>query len=55
MSDREKDLVQQIGKLPDKLQDIFLDMASGALMALESMGEKKEAEDDAGETGERSA
>lgn len=42
MSDREKELVQQIGKMPDKLQEAFLNMASGALMALDSLEEKKE-------------
>ncbi len=46
MSDREKTLVEQIGKMPDKLQDAFLNMASGALMALDSLAEKKEEEED---------
>lgn len=45
MSDKEKVLVEQIGKLPDDIQDRFLDMANGALMALDAQPKKEEPED----------
>lgn len=44
MSDKEKALVEQIGKLPDAVQDRFLDMAAGALMALDA--QPKQEDDD---------
>lgn len=46
MSDKEKTLVEQIGKLPDAVQDRFLDMANGALMALDIKEEDPECEKD---------
>ena len=42
MSDKEKALVEQIGKLPDSVQDRFLDMANGALMALDAQPKQEE-------------
>ena len=35
MSEREKNLVDKIAKLPDALQDKFLNMAQGATLALD--------------------
>lgn len=43
MSDKEKALVEQIGKLPDDIQDRFLDMANGALMALDAQPKQEDA------------
>ena len=45
MSDKEKALVEQIGKLPDDIQDRFLDMANGALMALDAQPKQEDADD----------
>lgn len=47
MSDREKTLAKQIAALPPKLQDDFLRMAQGAVMALDALEKRKEGGDDA--------
>ena len=44
MSDKEKALVERLGKLPDAVQDRFLDMANGALMALDIKEEEETCE-----------
>lgn len=41
MQDKEKTMVEQIKGLPPELQDKFVDMATGAALALETL--KKEA------------
>ena len=49
MSDKEKSLVDQLAKLPPKVQDKFLLMAQGAAVAVECSKTEEEAEDGAGE------
>lgn len=38
MSEREKQILEGVSKLPDKLQDRFLDQIQGASMALDMLG-----------------
>lgn len=51
MSERERSLVETLGKLPDALQDEFLAMAKGAVMMQNAMGEAPP--DSGGETTEK--
>lgn len=44
MSEKEKDLVEKIAAMPDRLKEKFLDKADGALMAMDAM--KSNANDD---------
>lgn len=37
MSEKEKDLVQKIAAMPDRLKEKFLDKADGALMAMDAL------------------
>lgn len=38
MSEKEKSLIETLGKLPDSLQNEFLAMAKGAVMMKNAMG-----------------
>ena len=51
MSDKEKSLVDQLAKLPPKVQDKFLLMAQGAAVAVEC-GKREEEEGDTNGTDE---
>lgn len=52
MSDKEKEMVQKISELPDRLQDKFLDRLDGAVMALDVLScVKGEDEDEQREGG----
>ena len=37
MSEKEKDLVEKIAAMPDRLKEKFLDKADGALMAMDAL------------------
>ena len=41
MSDKEKDLVQKIAAMPDRLKEKFLDKADGALMAMDALKDQE--------------
>ena len=47
MSEKEKTLTEQIGKLPPELQERFLAQAQGAAMALDLLDKRKEERKDA--------
>jgi hypothetical protein len=52
VSEKEKALLEGIAKLPDKLQDKFLERIQGAVMALDTLGAEKE-DVDGGKEGKR--
>lgn len=47
MSDREKELVEKISRLPDNLQERFLYQAQGAALAVEALNDAEAEKADA--------
>lgn len=47
MSEKEKQVVEKIAKLPEQVRERFLTMAEGAVIAVEELREEQEDEDDA--------
>lgn len=47
MSEKEKQVVEKIAKLPEQVLERFLTMAEGAVIAVEELREEQEDEDDA--------
>ena len=44
MSEKEKKIVEGIAKLPGPMKDRFLDKIEGAVMALDMLGQKEDAD-----------
>lgn len=47
MSEKEKVMYEKISKLPPELQEKFFDKVDGAVMAMNLLDSKKEADNDA--------
>ena len=47
MSEKEKAMYEKISKLPPELQEKFFDKVAGAVMAMNLLDSKKEADNDA--------
>lgn len=47
MSEKEKAMYEKISKLPPELQEKFFDKVDGAVMAMNLLDSKKEADNDA--------
>lgn len=53
MSDKERELIEKVAKLPEPLRVKFLDQARGAVLAMDALGYKTEkGEDDESEGNE---
>ena len=51
MSEKEKQILEGVSKLPDPLKDRFLDQIQGASMALDLMGGKEGGQHEPGKSG----